>query len=308
MVYVTFKFGTCWSRTIWCYLLPLFILALAFAGPFSHAQTAPTTCLANANYESVCSELTPLDNCSPQLTALCCDCQTVWDVDFAYCSFTLALFPTPTPTVTPTYTPSPVPTVLVVESTPIVPPITCVGGVDSNSDGVIDASGEPCGFGGSCIPVTIVEQRGSLVVGADDLRILVEKSLKKLSRSPRLARDRGLKKRLFKSNKRANAKMTLFKAQATATLAQLPNIILVCPSSIPCNKVDNTAAIISYQNAVSAMQVLGVRTLNRATRLVEPDIKKARKKTKPLGIKIRNNGMKLIDAAALLPKVESKCG
>jgi|GEM_PF-1017891 len=293
----------------------LFLACNFFVVTTSQAQSvppvSPATCLAQTNYQVICTELTPLDKCSPQLTALCCECQTIWNENFAYCSFTLALYPTPTPTATPTFTPSPVPTAPIEQATPVpaIPtPKICIGGVDANNDGVIDASGEPCGFGGECIPVVIIESRGSLVVGADDLRVLVEKSLKKLARTPRLVRDRALRKRLLKSNKRANAKMTALKAQAIATLAQLPNVILVCPSTIPCNKVDNTAAIITYQKAVAEMQVLGTRTLNRATRLVEPNIKIARKKTKKLGTRIRTDGKKLIDAAELLPKIESKCG
>jgi len=289
-----------------CRVLGILIAAVLLSPISTHSQVAPVKCLQLTSYQTVCADLTPLDLCSPQLTALCCDCQTVWGEDFAYCSFTLALFPTPTPIPTPTVTPT---IEAIATEVPAIPtPKICIGGVDSNNDGVIDASGEPCGFGGECVPVTIIETRGGLVVGADDLRILVEKSLKKLAKSPRLARDRALKKRLLKSNKRSNAKMTALKAQAIATLAQLPNVILVCPSTIPCNKVDNTAAIISYQKAVAEMQVLGTRVLNRATRLVEPDIKIARKKTKKLGTQIKVNGKKLIDGAELLPKVESKCG
>jgi len=183
----------------------------------------------------------------------------------------------------------------------------CTGGVDANHDGIVDATGEPCfEIPTGCTPYEVASPRDGLILGVQDLRAYVERAFRKLRRAPRLAGDRGLKKRLARSVKRVSGKLLDISGRSTVLLSALPDVILVCSGVEACATVDNGALIASYQNTVWELQNVGTRGLSRATRLVYP-IDTARKKTRPLGKRIRATSKALVAKSNELPVRQSVC-
>lgn len=80
----------------------LFGVGLVLQTVLASSSTWAIDCNALNAYRTICQSLTSENRCSRELTETCCVCQPTWSETFDYCSFQVALRPTPFPTATPT--------------------------------------------------------------------------------------------------------------------------------------------------------------------------------------------------------------
>ena len=157
-----------------------------------------------------------------------------------------------------------------------------------------------------CEMKDVTTERHRLTIGPEQLVEYADRTLVRLARNAART-NRALSRRLLKSKGRLDPKLRKLIEDATKQLAQLPDMILVCPDGIYCVSVDNTAVIAAYKKAVRKLAQTIIRALNRATRLVEPSITVARRKTAAMGKKVRRTRNRLLAMAEALPKRESYC-
>lgn len=277
-------------------------------------------CQSKVEFKLTCDGISPTDHCSKPLTDLCCKCQSSWQIEYAICSFNPNLLATPTPTPEPTPNPTETPTV---EATPTATPTLvgggeipdaseCLNGVDSNFDGVVDGTTTPCLYVPGCKKQELEVAKEEIEFDAGKLEQLSWQSYKLLKKAPKQVSkvNKSLAERLKESGKNVIKKLPKRIAAAKLSLELISNIpseFVVCDSDAVCTKEDHGSKITSYIAAVINLRALATRSLRRATRLIEDDVKVAAKKTRKLGKDVRKQANKLIDQAELLPKVQSVC-
>lgn len=117
------------------YLTPVVAVITALSLPARNPAYAQdlTRCLGQREYSQVCERVQSGDQCSPPLTTLCCECETIWGQEFPYCEHQEELYPPITPelppTPVPTVAPVPRPTPVATPTPTTLRPSTCSGAV-----------------------------------------------------------------------------------------------------------------------------------------------------------------------------------